>query len=156
MIFRFSEVFGPLTQPSSADIYDFWCLRCYNDGHLASPRVIDYLNQRVTNKLRWRNALAESTAPVHFIHGPADPINPHPHFVNFYRWVLESIHISKLLISRNAAVWIYHYLVVCYQCQVWSRVNCVVVVVVRFCGHVLTHHTWLHKRFCFEYDIPET
>ena len=82
--YRLADVFGNNTKPSEEDLYDFWCGYCRKEGYMNSGDILEYINERATNNIRWREALQRSPAPVHVIYGPADPVNPRP-FIDFYK-----------------------------------------------------------------------
>jgi len=72
----FAAIFGNKTQPSPKELWDFWTILRYNDGHLATPGQLKYIDERRSNRERWVGALKESTIPLHYIYGAMDPINP--------------------------------------------------------------------------------
>lgn len=84
MYFRLSDVFGNDTQPTESDLYDFWCGYCRKQGFLNAGHILQYINERALNNIRWRMALEKSPSPVHVIYGPDDPVNPRP-FIEFYK-----------------------------------------------------------------------
>ncbi|NP_001092163.1 mesoderm specific transcript L homeolog isoform X1 [Xenopus laevis] len=80
-----SEVFGPHTQPSEAEYWDMWTALRNNDGNLVIDSVLQFINQRRKYRDRWVGALINTSAPLHLIYGPLDPVNPHPEFIEHYK-----------------------------------------------------------------------
>jgi len=79
-----ASVFGPNTRPAREELQDFWTIARHKDGYLVAPSILQYMNQRYENKGRWVGIMQTTSVPVHFIYGPADPINP-PQTLNKYR-----------------------------------------------------------------------
>lgn len=79
-----ASVFGPLTRPSQEELQDFWTITRHKDGYLVTPSILQYINQRYENRGRWVGIMQATSVPLHFIYGPADPINP-PQTLNRYR-----------------------------------------------------------------------
>ncbi|XP_072508821.1 mesoderm-specific transcript homolog protein isoform X1 [Notamacropus eugenii] len=79
-------VFGPYTRPSEAEMWDMWTGIRTNDGNLVIDSLLQYINQRKKHRDRWVGALTAMAVPLHFIYGPSDPVNPHPEFMNLYRY----------------------------------------------------------------------
>ncbi|XP_032828181.1 mesoderm-specific transcript homolog protein isoform X2 [Petromyzon marinus] len=90
------EVFSPYTQPTDPEFWDMWVALRWNDGHLVISSLLQYIQQRWQNRARWVGALVVTRVPLHFIYGPADPVNPHPEFVNHYRSLLPQSAVSVL------------------------------------------------------------
>ncbi|XP_064606595.1 mesoderm-specific transcript homolog protein-like [Liolophura sinensis] len=91
----FSEIFGPNTQPTSDEFWEFWTGIRYNRGERVLYRILQYIPERYANEERWVGALQSTVVPVHMIYGPADPVNP-PEFVTHYRKVMPNPSISVL------------------------------------------------------------
>ncbi|OJJ21204.1 alpha/beta hydrolase [marine bacterium AO1-C] len=72
---RFSEVFGPQTQPSTQEIDDFWYLIDLNQGQKVGHKLIRYMKERKVYRERWVGALQKSTIPLRVIDGPFDPVS---------------------------------------------------------------------------------
>ncbi|CAM9977688.1 mesoderm-specific transcript homolog protein [Lampetra fluviatilis] len=90
------EVFSPYTQPTDPEFWDMWVALRFNDGHLVVSSLLQYIQQRWQNRARWVDALIVTRVPLHFIYGPADPVNPHPEFVNHYRSMLPESTVNVL------------------------------------------------------------
>ncbi|XP_057244794.1 mesoderm-specific transcript homolog protein, partial [Malurus melanocephalus] len=92
-------VFGPYTQPSQAEFWDMWTAVRNNDGNLVMDSILQYINQRKKHRERWVGALKSTSVPLHLIYGPLDPVNPHPEFLQLYRYekngnVLLELHFK--------------------------------------------------------------
>ncbi len=70
-----NSIFGPDTQPSEAQMDDFWTLIAYNKGHLITHRLMRYIVDRRTYADRWRNALTETSLPLKLVDGGTDPVS---------------------------------------------------------------------------------
>lgn len=80
----FRRIFGPRTQPTEAEIDDFWQLIEYNDGRRVLHRLIRYMAERKIHGPRWVDALRTTTVPLRLIDGLADPISG-AHVAEHYR-----------------------------------------------------------------------
>lgn len=80
----FSAIFGPGTQPSTAELDEFWDLIRFDDGHHNLHRLIRYITERRAHRERWVGALQNTTAPLRLINGPEDPVSGQ-HMVDRYR-----------------------------------------------------------------------
>ena len=80
----FSSVFGTETQPSEAELLDFWEIINFNDGKHVFHNLITYMNDRRTHRTRWLNALKHSDVPIGLINGGHDPVSG-AHLVNRYK-----------------------------------------------------------------------
>lgn len=83
----FSAVFGPQTQPSSAELDDFWRIICHEQGSRVTHRLIHYMPERVEHRARWVGALRDTSLPLALINGSVDPISG-AHMVARYRELL--------------------------------------------------------------------
>lgn len=96
LVFRIglSDVFGPNTKPTAADISNYWHLARHKEGYRMFGTLLSYIGERFENEERWVGALRKSSVPVHMIYGPADPVNPPP-FDDHYRRIMPqpSIHV---------------------------------------------------------------
>lgn len=61
----------------------------HKDGYLVVPSILQYINERKENKARWTGIMQTTTVPVHFIYGPADPINPPQTLVKYRELVFK-------------------------------------------------------------------
>ena len=91
----FSAVFGAETQPSEADLKHFWSLVSYNDGHLALPRLLHYIPERIQFRERWVAALQQAVIPVRIINGLEDPVSG-AHMVTRYRELIADANVVEL------------------------------------------------------------
>ena len=71
----FREIFGKNSQPTEAEIDQFWQLIEHNNGKALLPRLIGYMNERRKNRERWVGALQRSPLPICHINGTDDPIS---------------------------------------------------------------------------------
>ncbi|CAF95989.1 unnamed protein product, partial [Tetraodon nigroviridis] len=90
------EVFGPYTQPTSADLWDMWSTIRYNDGNLVMDSILQFINQRLKHRERWVGALTSTFVPLHMIYGPLDPVNPHPQFIHLYQQLVQRSTLTIL------------------------------------------------------------
>lgn len=80
----FAAIFGPDTQPTSAELEDFWRLVTFNEGTRVLPRLIRYMPERRQHRARWVGALQQARIPLRVIDGPVDPVSG-AHMVARYR-----------------------------------------------------------------------
>ncbi|MHA6492766.1 alpha/beta fold hydrolase [Pseudomonas borbori] len=80
----FAKVFGPNTQPSPAELDDFWSLIARNDGPAVMHRLIRYMPERRIQRDRWVAAMQRGGVPLRVIDGAVDPISG-AHMVARYR-----------------------------------------------------------------------
>ncbi|MCK0128134.1 alpha/beta hydrolase [Erythrobacter sp. F6033] len=71
----FSEVFGPETQPSEAELDAFWEFISHKDGNRITHKLLHYIADRVTHKTRWEAALVAAEDKVGLINGALDPVS---------------------------------------------------------------------------------
>ena len=71
----FSAVFGPATQPSDAELGDFWSLIRHGDGHRIGHLLIRYIEERRRFRERWVGALQTTRVPLRVIDGAVDPVS---------------------------------------------------------------------------------
>ncbi|XP_046839527.1 mesoderm-specific transcript homolog protein-like [Xenia sp. Carnegie-2017] len=91
----FSEVFGPKTQPQQEELNDHFIGIRYADGNLLHPNILGYIRERQVYKERWVGSLQKTFLPIHFIYGPADPVNP-PIFVTTFKKIVPQHGITVL------------------------------------------------------------
>jgi pimeloyl-ACP methyl ester carboxylesterase len=94
--FSFSRVFGSLGKPNDSEMHDFYLSIKYNYGNEILPLTIEYMSEREQYDEVWRTALNETTLPVMFIYGPADPINPSHSFPKKLLTELPNVKLSML------------------------------------------------------------
>lgn len=90
----FSGVFGSV-KPTDHDLNDFWRLIRINDGYRVWGSLLSYIDDRFENEERFVSSIRHSPAPLHFIYGPADPVNPPP-FDQLYRQMVIKPSIDVL------------------------------------------------------------
>jgi len=93
---QFMQLFGQLGQPSTVELYDFFLNIKFNEGYRTLPMTINYMKEREQFGEIWSNALNETSSPVLFIYGPADPINPRDKFPQLLRTDLPNVKLSIL------------------------------------------------------------
>lgn len=81
---NFSAIFGAGTQPSEAELDDFWQLVDNNNGRRVMHKLIHYMTERRDNRERWVGALQHTRVPLRVIDGPEDPVSGQ-HMVDRYR-----------------------------------------------------------------------
>lgn len=81
---NFARIFGPQTQPSAAELDDFWQLIACNDGPGVMHRLIRYMPERRVQRDRWVAAMQHGGVPLRVIDGAVDPISG-AHMVARYR-----------------------------------------------------------------------
>ena len=80
----FRAIFGPETQPSAADLEDFWILVATGGGARIAHKLIRYMEERRRFRGRWVGALQRTTVPLRVIDGAADPVSGR-HMTERYR-----------------------------------------------------------------------
>lgn len=80
----FASVFGAQTQPSEAELLDFWEIINYKSGKHLFHNLITYMRDRREHRARWLHALQASTAPLALINGSVDPVSG-AHLVSRYK-----------------------------------------------------------------------
>jgi pimeloyl-ACP methyl ester carboxylesterase len=86
---NFARVFGPQTQPSAAELDDFWSLIAYNDGPGVMHRLIRYMPERRVQRGRWLAAMQQGGVPLRLIDGAVDPISG-AHMLARYRELIPA------------------------------------------------------------------
>jgi len=71
-------------RPPERDRRDLWGLRVRDDGRRSLARLINYMEQRRTNRPRWVGALVESKVPRTLLCGALDPVSGR-HLADRYR-----------------------------------------------------------------------
>ncbi|QLC24317.1 alpha/beta hydrolase [Parasphingopyxis algicola] len=71
----FSEVFGPDTQPSEAELDAYWAVISENDGQRVQPALLAYMAERAEHADRWRSVLIDPPCPLAMINGVHDPVS---------------------------------------------------------------------------------
>lgn len=91
----FSAVFGPSTQPTAAELKDFWALVAHEVGHRIFHKLLRYIPERKANRERWVGALQTTTMPLRLINGPADPVSG-AHMAQRYRELIPNPDVVML------------------------------------------------------------
>ncbi|KZM75455.1 alpha/beta fold hydrolase [Nocardia terpenica] len=89
------EMFGAATKPSPRLITQFDQILGFNDGKRVSHKVGRFVNDRYVHRNRWVRAMRETTVPMRFIDGPADP-NSGRHMADRYRQVIPDPDVVML------------------------------------------------------------
>ena len=92
---NFKNIFGPNTQPTEAELDDFWTLIEGNGGRYVFHLLIRYMAERVQYRQRWVGALQATKIPLCFINGVADPISGQ-HMVDRYRELIPHPQVVEL------------------------------------------------------------
>ena len=92
---NFKNIFGPNTQPTEAELDDFWTLIEGNGGRYVFHLLIRYMAERVQYRERWVGALQTTKTPLCFINGVADPISGQ-HMVDRYRELIPHPQVAEL------------------------------------------------------------
>ncbi len=71
----FAAVFGEQTQPTAAEMDEFWKLVSHAGGTRIAHKLIRYINERRQHRERWVGALQQTKIPLHVIDGAADPVS---------------------------------------------------------------------------------
>jgi pimeloyl-ACP methyl ester carboxylesterase len=91
----FSAIFGPNTQPSHAELHDFWQLMVHDDGHRLGHRLIRYIEERRRHRERWVGALQKTRVPLRVIDGALDPVSG-AHMAARYRELVSNPDVVLL------------------------------------------------------------
>lgn len=91
----FGEVFGPNTQPSAAELAEFWRLVAHDDGHRIWHLLIRYMEERRENRERWVEPLLSTSLPLRLIDGPEDPVSG-AHLAARYRELVPDADVVLL------------------------------------------------------------
>ncbi|MEM9500473.1 MAG: alpha/beta hydrolase [Pseudomonadota bacterium] len=71
----FSKVFGPDTQPSEAELDEFWEFISHKSGNRITHKLLHYIADRVTHRARWEAALVGAQDKIGLINGALDPVS---------------------------------------------------------------------------------
>ncbi|WP_152434849.1 alpha/beta fold hydrolase [Erythrobacter sp. THAF29] len=71
----FSEVFGPSTRPSAAELDQFWEFIRYKGGQRITHKLLHYIADRRTHRERWETALTGAQERIGLINGGLDPVS---------------------------------------------------------------------------------
>lgn len=85
-----SRVFGADTQPSAAELDEWWALQTHKGGHRLGDKLIKYMEDRLTHADRWADIMRDTRVPMRLINGPADPVSGRHAIAAYRRWVGEA------------------------------------------------------------------
>jgi pimeloyl-ACP methyl ester carboxylesterase len=88
----FSEVFGPDTQPSEAELDAYWTFISFNGGNRLTHKLLHYMADRVEHKERWEAALIEAQDRIGLINGALDPVSGKHAYERWREVVPEARH----------------------------------------------------------------
>ena len=91
----FGEVFGPTTQPTPAQLAEFWRGIAHADGQRIWHLLIRYMEERLTNRERWVGALVNASIPLRLVDGPEDPVSG-AHLAARYRELVPQADVVLL------------------------------------------------------------
>ena len=91
----FPAIFGPDTQPSDAELHDFWRLVSHRDGLRIAHRLIRYMEERRRHRERWVGALQTTRVPLRLVNGPLDPVSGE-HMAQRYRELVPAPDVVTL------------------------------------------------------------
>lgn len=92
---NFKKIFGKNTQATENEIDEFWEVVDYNSGKNVIPKLIKYLKERDTYKIRWREAIQYTNIPKRLIDGGVDPISG-KHMAEFYKEIVPNADVIVL------------------------------------------------------------
>lgn len=103
MVFRATaEVFGSDTKPSPALLEQCWEILNYNKGKSVTYLLGRLIFEKDEHQNRWIAAMQQTTVPMCFINGPADP-NSGIHMANRYRELIPDANV--IVLNRNIGHW---------------------------------------------------
>jgi pimeloyl-ACP methyl ester carboxylesterase len=91
----FAPVFGPDTQPTPAEMSEYWRIVSYNGGHRIAHELIRYMEERRRHRERWVGALVKTKIPLRLVNGPEDPVSG-AHMAERYREVVPNPDVVSL------------------------------------------------------------
>ena len=91
----FAAIFGASTQPSPAELAQFWELIRHDGGHRIMHKLIRYMPERLLHRARWVGALQKTAVPLRVINGPDDPVSG-AHMVARYRELVANPDVVSL------------------------------------------------------------
>jgi pimeloyl-ACP methyl ester carboxylesterase len=89
------ELFGAHTKPSPKMRRQFNEILEYNDGKRVIHKVGRFINDRPVHRNRWVRAMRQTSVPMRFIDGPADP-NSGRHMAKRYEQVIPNADVVLL------------------------------------------------------------
>lgn len=91
----FRKVFGPRTQPSDAEIAEFWALLVHGGGRRMFHKLFHYIPERRAQRPRWVGALCDTAIPLRLVNGPEDSISG-AHLAARYRELVPQPDVVSL------------------------------------------------------------
>lgn len=88
-------IFGPRTPPSPQFVDELWTLLRHADGQLVVPKLIGYMAERRLHRERWVGVLSQTTVPLLFVDGTADPVSG-AHMVARWRELVPHAPVIEL------------------------------------------------------------
>lgn len=90
-----AEVFGNNTKPSNELLQNFWDILNYNNGKSIAYLIGRLVFAKEKHQSRWIAAMQQTTVPMCFINGPADP-NSGKHMVERYKQLIPNANVKLL------------------------------------------------------------
>ena len=90
-----TALFGPGHPPTQDELDAFWTLMTAEDGHRLAHELIHYIDERISHRQRWVDALRDARCPLALINGSADPVSG-AHMVARYRELVGTGYIAEL------------------------------------------------------------
>ncbi|HWP66729.1 MAG TPA: alpha/beta hydrolase [Candidatus Limnocylindria bacterium] len=91
----FAAVFGAHTQPTAAELHDFWTLVRHDHGERIGHLLIRYMDERRRHRERWVGALTTATVPLRLVDGADDPVSGR-HMAERYREIVPAPDVVVL------------------------------------------------------------
>ena len=91
----FGEVFGPNTQPTPAQLAEFWRGIAHADGQRIWHLLIRYMEERRAQRERWVGALVGASIPLRLVDGAEDPVSG-AHLAARYRELVPNADVVLL------------------------------------------------------------
>lgn len=86
------NIFSKAHPPTTEFIDETWHLMASNNGRAMIPKLINYMNERKTNRTRWVAPLEENIVPLRLINGIEDPISG-KHAADRYKEVVPNADV---------------------------------------------------------------
>ena len=97
-----AAVFGIDTKPNKELLQNFWDVLNYNNGKSIAYLIGRMVFEKKKYQQRWINAMQQTTIPMCFINGPADP-NSGMHMAVRYNQLIPNANI--FLLDKNIGHW---------------------------------------------------
>lgn len=99
----FSEVFGPDSQPSEAELDAYWAVIDERQGQRVQPALLAYMAERREHADRWRAVLADPPCPLAMINGVHDPVSG-GHLADALNELNPDIAVTRLAVGHYPQV----------------------------------------------------